>query len=269
MDRSSDLFSPLSGWLRRSFPGLGSKVPRGGSQTVAGVPLYRLPFEIYCHIAGLLPCAGIHRLEMWCSRKGKQPKIDQAEGSLSIRTDNELLCSFSPKTKTKKKPKLECVKTSCEMNLCLQIVATKKKKKCNIKTASVLGLIYKVSLSQAADFLISVRKPQKHFSTFVPCRMLNSLSAGLKCEQIQHNVLHKGLLRGSPGKPHRTLLIFSPLRWPAHSTRLLWWGYSPGTPPSPPPPPGSFPTYTLTHNTDTGNPDRAPGCCISERLRKK
>lgn len=26
------------------------------------------------------------------------------------------------------------------------------------------------------------------------------------------------------------LFIFSPLCWPAHSTRLLWWGYSPGTP---------------------------------------
>lgn len=74
LDLSSDLFSPLSGWLRRSFPGLESKVPRGGSQTVAGVPLYRLPFEIYCRIAGLLPCAGIYRLEMWCSHKVKTTK---------------------------------------------------------------------------------------------------------------------------------------------------------------------------------------------------
>lgn len=131
--------------------------------------------------------------------------------------------------KKKKKRKSESLKTFCELNL---FANWRIKKVHNQNSLPPWTDLHRFS-SQAADFLISVKKATKYFSTFVPCRMLNGSSTGLKCEQIQHNVLHKGLLRGSPGKPHRTLLIFFPLRWPAHSTRLLWWGYSPGTPPPP------------------------------------
>lgn len=76
-----------SRWVVRcSFPRLGSEVPMGGSQTVAGVPLYRLPFEIYCGIVSLLPCAGIHRHAVK-SDACKTPKTDSAEARRSFRAD--------------------------------------------------------------------------------------------------------------------------------------------------------------------------------------
>lgn len=43
-------WSLLSGACCSSFPRLGNKVQRGGSQTVSGAQFYQFPFKIYCSI---------------------------------------------------------------------------------------------------------------------------------------------------------------------------------------------------------------------------
>lgn len=100
------------------------------------------------------------------------------------------------------------------------------------QTAKFKQLLYKLPMLQPTDwhFLTTYEctPATKHSSTLVPHHMFN-VYAEINTGKFQHNVVYKGLKELGFGKPHSTLFIFPLMPLPAHSTRLLWWGCSPGT----------------------------------------